>query len=167
MPGDGYASFLEYLTDQHLSLSPYDPGDFLYGHNGPCPQIARDHPFGQVPEILDIPQQELVEWDRCVRDFYRTEGFMLELGEARLWRRARWAESGGHGYADVSDELFLELLTEGLYSKFLCHKLDASDRERFAGLIDDDERYFWKSDYSCMAAIERTRDAETFVAPTV
>src|SRR5205085_6603030 len=88
-------------------------------------------------------------------------------GEARLWRRARWAESGGHGYADVSDELFLELLTEGLYSKFLCHKLDASDRERFAGLIDDDERYFWKSDYSCMAAIERTRDAETFVAPTV
>ena len=41
-------------------------GDFLYGHNGPCPQIARDHPFGQVPEILDIPEQETIDWDNLV-----------------------------------------------------------------------------------------------------
>ncbi|HXC52426.1 MAG TPA: lipoxygenase family protein [Candidatus Limnocylindrales bacterium] len=168
MPGDGYASFLEYLTQQHLSLAGYDPGDFLYGHNGPCPQIARDHPFGQVPEILDIPEQETIEWDKHVRSYYRSEGFMLELGEARIWRRRRWAESGGHGYAEVPDAMFLELMTEGLYSKFLCHTLDAQDRARFAAILQEDPGAdYWKSDYSCMAAIRKTRDAENYVAPTV
>jgi hypothetical protein len=164
---DGYASFMEYLTQHYLSLPSYAPEDFLYGHNGPCPQVARDHPFGQAPEILDIPDEEKKDWNKYVNSYYTSEWFALQLYEASEWRRKRLEESGGHGYVEVSDARFTTLLTEGLYSKFLCEGLDPTDVATFGALAAPAPGIrYWKSDYSCMEVIKKTREG-TYLAPTV
>jgi hypothetical protein len=157
--------FLDYLESRHVTFD-YKIDDFLYGHIGPCPQVARDHPFGQAPEVLNIPPEEWADWQTHVGDYYHKNAEKFGL-DAAAFSGEHFLKSGLVGYAPVDDADFGEMLGEGLYSKFLCPTLDPIDQKRFAPFLSESDRYeYFKSDYSCMSVIEKPWPKE-YVAPTV
>jgi hypothetical protein len=158
-------SFLDYLESRHVAFQ-YQIDDFLYGHQGPCPQVARDHPFGQAPEVLNIPPEEWADWQTNVGDYYRRNAEKFGL-DAAAFSAEHFLKSGLVGYAAVDDADFSGILGEGLYSKFLCSTLDEIDQKRFAPFLSQPDRYeYFKSDYSCMSVIVKPWPSE-YVAPTV
>jgi hypothetical protein len=158
-------SFLEYLESRHVPQS-YHIRDFLYGHTGPCPQVPRDHPFGQAAEVLNIPPEEWADWRTHVEEYYLLNAAPFGLA-ATEFSVARFTESGLVGYGPVTDEVFTHTMSEGLYSKFLCPTLDPIDEKRFAAFLTQRDRYqYLKSDYSCMEVIDKPWPHE-YVAPTV
>jgi hypothetical protein len=152
--------FRKFLEEQKIKFD-YKLYDFLYDHDGPCPQVARDHPLGLAPEVLNIPQQEWDDWNTYVYDYYTNRGvsFARDL--------ANFSFAGGlAGYIDISDPDFALLLGEGLYSKFLCPlvKYPKERQDRWGPL--DGQREYFVSDYSCMRVITVPWPNE-YVAPTV
>ncbi|HSH89170.1 MAG TPA: hypothetical protein VK996_04245 [Ramlibacter sp.] len=164
-------NFLEYIEGKAYNFD-YKTYDFLYDHNGPCPQVARDHPFGQAPEVLNIPQSEWDDWNKYVYDYYVSQGvpFALNLAEYSLQPYltgfSMFGGTIGSAYAEVKDDQFAVLLSEGVYSKFLCPltAYPALSQKRW-GVLDEDREYFI-SDYTCMRVIEKPWEGE-YVAPTV
>jgi hypothetical protein len=160
-------SFFDYLESRHVVFN-YRMHDFLYRHQGPCPQVSRDHPFGQAPEVLNIPDEEWADWRENVEEYYVSNAVKFGL-DASAFSIEHFTESGLVGYAEIDDPAFTETLSEGLYSKFLCPTLDPIDVNRFGPFLtapDHDQYEYFKSDYSCMLVIEQPWSDE-FVAPTV
>lgn len=169
--GKDNRSFLEYLEGKGYNFD-YKTYDFLYDHDGPCPQVARDHPFGQAPEVLNIPQAEWDDWNKYVYDYYTSQGVSFALNLAEFGFEPFYngfslaAGTIGSGYGDVTDDQFAVLTGEGLYSKFLRRLEDyPEDRRKRWGTLDPNREYF-VSDYSCMRVITQPWDGE-YVAPTV
>ena len=137
----------------------YEANEFLYAHEGPWPQMSFDYPYGQAPEILSIPKPEMEDWARTIGKYYAdnaigTASDPTPFGVAGAeFAKDNFFQSGLSGYADLSDDEFLELICEGLYSKFLC-PLDPQDEELFdlGNILSDhsDEWEYFKSDYRCM-----------------
>src|SRR2546425_777159 len=158
-------SFFDYLESRHVVFK-YRIDDFLYGHQGPCPQVSRDPPFGQAPEVLSIPPEEWADWRENVDEYYLSNAVKFGL-DAASFSIEHFMRSGLVGYAEIKDDEFTETLSEGLYSKFLCPTLDPVDLKRFAPFLTAPERFeYFKSDYSCISVIEHPWSDE-FVAPTV
>ncbi len=168
-------NFLKYLEKRRIRFD-YRIDDFLYGHEGPCPQAARDHPFGQAPEIMNIPQQEWDDWQQYVSDYYYSRGvpFAKEVAEFSLMHAFLSFGKGLIGYKDITNDEFTELLSEGLYSKFLCQvafgepgvDVPAQYKKLFGDWKFDSTREYSVSDYSCMRVIKNPHPEE-YVAPTV
>ena len=162
-------SFLEYLEEKGYKFD-YRTYDFLYDHNGPCPQVARDHPFGQAPEVLNIPKEEWDDWNKYVYDYYISQGvsFALNVAEYSFEPFLQGLLSGtiGSGYGDIDDEAFAVTLGEGVYSKFLCSLQDyPEESQKRWGNLSPDREYF-VSDFSCMRVINKPWDYE-YVATTI
>ena len=135
---------------------------FLYGHEGPWPQPSRDHPFGQAPEIYNIPQEEWADWKKYVGSYYldKIAEFGLEAGVRSL----ESAFGNAQDYAPITDAEFTTLLCEGLYSKFLS-PLDPRDQRTFKDYITSSGDYeYWKSDYSCMRVVRQPWAGEAVAA---
>jgi hypothetical protein len=169
-------NFLKYLEKRKIRFD-YKIDDFLYGHEGPCPQAALDHPFGQAPEIMNIPQQEWDDWQQYVSDYYysRNIPFAKDVAQFSLMHAfLSFFGKGLIGYKDITDKEFTELLSEGLYSKFLCQvpfgedgaNIPAQYQKLFGDWKFDSKREYFVSDYSCMRVIKNPHPEE-YVAPTV
>ena len=142
----------------------YATSEFLYPSSGPWPRPSFDYPFGQAPEIDNIPPQENADWARYVGSYYT--GNMTRFGnDGAHFAVESLFKNGIRGYASIDDPTFDRLVSEGLYSKFLC-ELDADDRELFKGHLSGDPGNYLKSDYSCMRVVEKTWPGE-HAAPTI
>jgi hypothetical protein len=132
----------------------YAESEFLYGHEGPWPQPASDHPYAQAPEVLNVPAAEAADWTRHIGTYYSKIGRKAGT-EAAKYAGEMALAAGIQGYSDVDDALFAQLMCEGLFSKFLC-ELDPIDKVTFAEhLVDQASHQYLKLDFSCMRVIEQ------------
>ena len=153
-------------TLQRLGIV-YGDDEFLYPHDPPWPQDMFDYPYGMAPPIDEIPADEQRDWEREVGNYYL--GIALGLDKSPTtnglvgFLENNLAANGLRGYADIPDALFLSLLTEGLYSKYLS-LLDLRDNDLF-GVNPNDGYQYLKADFSCMRVVQPREDE--FVAPTI
>ncbi|HYC00225.1 MAG TPA: hypothetical protein VEC57_13905 [Candidatus Limnocylindrales bacterium] len=159
-------NLVDYVTTRVERIKEWPRRTFLYKGAAPTPQVSSDHPFGQAAVVANIPQQESDDWKEYVAAYYFWN-FGPYYFQARAFAGQRWIETRCAGYAEVDDDLFRQLISEGLYSKFLCEGLDQEDEDRFASVIDGGARdEYWKSDYSCMERVQQPIPG-AFLAPTV
>ena len=148
----------------------YKDTEFLYPNNEPWPEQSFDYPFGQAPTVSNIPPEEAADWQQNIGNYYTDNA----LGTAKNptpfgvmsaeFARDSVEKNGITGYGELSDELFLELICEGLYSKYL-GLLDPQDEQLFN--VKDDANYqYLKSDQSCMKVVTSPWPGE-FVAPAI
>jgi len=140
----------------------YKISDFLYGLAGPWPKPSIDHPVGQAPEILNIPQPEWDDWQKNVGDYY--------ISNALTYSKEAFEYSVKMlTYPDLDDARFTELIAHGLYSKFLC-PLDAPDEVLFQNFMRDTAREYLKNDLSHMRVVLNTFESDfgtEYVAPAI
>jgi hypothetical protein len=149
---------------------PYKDTEFLYPNNEPWPEQSFDYPYGQAPTVSNIPPAEADDWQKNVGQYYvdNAVGSITHptpFGiKAADFARKCFAQNGLTGYGDVTDDLFTELLCEGLYSKYLS-PIDPQDRTLF-GLQDEPGWEYLKSDQSCMMVVTKPWAGE-YVAPGI
>lgn len=137
----------------------------IENERGPWPQPAPGFPDRAAPAVVHLPKSEKSDWDKHVGYRYVRQ-VVTETPKAFLWARKH------HGVKPVSDARFVEILCDGIVSKFLTPTLEAVDRARFAAQLEGDaaivlgegER-FLKSDFSPMIFVKS--DADSATAPTV
>lgn len=148
----------------------YKDKEFLYPNNEPWPEHSFDYAYGQAPTVSNIPPEEAADWQQNVAKYYvdnavGTSKHPTPFGiKSAEFARERIAQNGISGYASLSDEQFLELICEGLYSKYL-GLLDPQDEQLF-GVKDDDQYQYLKSDQSCMRVVTNPWPGE-YVAPSI
>jgi len=153
----------------------YEADEFLYPHDEPWPEASFDYPYGQAPQVMNVPEAEHRDWARTIGRYYSdnavgSESDPTPFGVASAkFARDHLFENGLAGYAPISDEDFIELICEGLYSKFLS-QLDPQDLAVF-GLKPEDvaagaEYEYFKSDYRCMMVVQDTWPDE-YACPTI
>jgi len=146
----------------------YADDEFLYPHDPPWPQESFDYPYGQAPAIDEVPAAETLAWEMWVGSYYQAIALGLDQSPSTNgiveFLEGNLKANGLRGYADLPDEVFRDILTEGLYSKFLTLP-DAADVALF-GIPSNDGYQYLKSDFSCMRVVETTWEGE-HVAPTI
>lgn len=148
----------------------YQSDEFLYPNDSPWPQPSFDYPYGMGPEVNNIPPEEEQDWSKHVGSYYMnnalgTSDDPTPFGQKGAeFAKNSFMKNGISGYADLSDEDFVNILCESLYSKFLC-RLDDQDIELFNIELSDEYEYL-KSDYSCMKVVRKTWPNE-HAAPTI
>ena len=169
MTRQGFAEF--YSRYRQAVAPPYKDTEFLYPNNEPWPEQSFDYPYGQAPTVSNIPPDERADWARHVGKYYRdnalgTAEHPIPFGfKSAEFARENFANNGITGYGPLSDELFLQLICEGLYSKYL-GELDDFDRGLFGLPQDDPAWQYLKSDQSCMKVVTQPWPGE-FVAPGI
>jgi len=168
MTEQGFAQF--YSRHRQAIGAPYKDTEFLYPNNEPWPEQSFDFPYGQAPTVSNIPPEEAADWAQNVGKYYTRNA----LGSAGHWTpfgvmsaefaRSSFERNGITGYGALGDELFLELICEGLYSKYL-GLLDPQDEQLF-GVKDDANWQYLKSDQSCMKVVATPWPNE-YVAPAI
>jgi hypothetical protein len=148
---------------------PYEASEFLYPHDAPWPEASFDYPYGQAPQVMNIPAQEMDDWSATIGKYYKENAVgsvthPTPFGVASLkFARANFFDNGMSGYAPLDDDDFVELICEGLYSKFLS-PLDPQDEALFdlpSVLADHADGYeYFKSDYRCMSVVQKTWPGE-------
>jgi hypothetical protein len=171
--GDDFALFYA-RSKQRLKLL-YEASEFLYPHDAPWPQASFDYPYGQAPQVMNIPAEEMADWAATIGKYYKDKAMgslthPTPFGVAAVeFARDNFHGNGVSGYAPLDDQDFLELICEGLYSKFLS-RLDPQDEALFdlSNLLSDhsDEYEYFKSDYRCMMVVQKTWPTE-HALPTV
>jgi hypothetical protein len=136
-----------------------DRDDFLYGRSGPWPQPSPDHPMGEAPEVLHLPEQE-------EKEFFRHIGLRYEWNRLTYWPKSLAIAVSSQGQPFPSDADFDRMLLGSLMTRFLDPLSDA-DKIAFAPLLADagPNVTFWKYDFSAMACIKPIPG--TYVSPTV
>ncbi len=176
MSEQGFAQFYS-RRRQTLQDAPYKDTEFLYPHNEPWPEQSFDYPYGQAPTVSNIPPEELADWQKHVGRYYIQNALgNLKDGVTNLkdvspfgqqsarFARESFERNGVTGYGPLSDDLFVELICEGLYSKYL-GRLDPQDESLFRVPGDDGFEYL-KSDQSCMKVVTSPWPDE-YVAPAI
>lgn len=151
----------------------YDEVEFLYANDAPWPQASFDYPYGQAPEVVNVPAAEMADWDTHVAQYYKDNALgSLHTGlspfgiQAAEFAAGCLERNGLRGYDEITDDQFAELMCEGLYSKFL-EPLNAQDAIQFQeDLVDQANFEYFKSDYSCMAVVCNTWPGE-YAAPSI
>lgn len=166
MAPDGFRTF--YVSTLRRLRIEYHTDEFLYPHDPPWPQMSFDYPYGQAPAIDDVPAPEMRDWEAHVASYYTK--IALGIGENLStnapveWVEESYERNGIRGYAELDDDKFLALLSEGLYSKFLS-ELDPTDVTLF-GVPPDDGWQYLKADFSCMRVVKTPYEGE-HLAPTI
>lgn len=165
---DKFALF--YSRSQQKIDPPYKDTEFLYPNNEPWPEQSFDYPYAQAPTVSNIPPAEADDWQKNVGQYYIDNAvgsithptpFGIKAAE---FARKSFEKNGLTGYGDVTDDLFTELLCEGLYSKYLS-PIDPQDKALF-GLQDEPGWQYLKSDQSCMMVVTKPWTGE-YVAPGI
>lgn len=148
----------------------YEATEFLYPHNEPWPETSFDYPYGQAPTVSNIPPEEETDWNTSIGQYYvdnavGTSKHPSPFGfKGAEFARDAFEKNGITGYAPLSDEDFLRLVCEGLYSKYLS-PLDPQDEALF-GVKDSADYQYLKSDQSCMKVVTKPWEGE-YVAPSI
>jgi hypothetical protein len=163
--------FGDFYSRRRQALGPaYKDTEFLYPNNEPWPEQSFDYPYGQAPTVSNIPPEEAADWARHVGRYYTenalgTTAHPIPFGfKSAEFARENFAQNGISGYGPVSDELFVRLICEGLYSKYLS-RLDVQDRDLF-GVQDDADWEYLKSDQGCMRVVTTPWPGE-YIAPGI
>lgn len=166
---------LDYARRKQQLGVAYEATEFLYPHDAPWPEASFDYPYGQAPQVQNVPGDELADWGATIGRYYSSNALgtaadPTPFGVAAVeFARDNFFGNGLAGYAPVDDEEFVELICEGLYSKFL-GRLDPQDEALFdlPNLLSDhsDEFEYFKSDYRCMMVVQKTWPGE-YALPTV
>lgn len=173
---DAKADFELYYARRKQALGVlYEGDEFLYPSDGPWPEASFDYPYGQAPQVMNIPADEQRDWqknigryytDNAVGTFYNRSPFGVAAAE---YARDDLVQNGISGYAEVSDDDFIALICEGLFSKFLS-RLDPQDVALFGlkptDLAPDSPYEYYKSDYRCMMVVQQTWPGE-YACPTI
>ncbi len=146
--------------DPHRRSYPLPKTAFLYERMGPWPQPAPDHPMEMAAEVLHPSKAEKRDWAKHAgRAYLRT---ML----TSIPRAAVVAFTHGH-VKDMSDEVFTEMLTTTIYSKYLRpaarRTLDPLFTERLTAIPDSLELY--TTDFTPVQDIQPY--AGMYVSPTI
>jgi hypothetical protein len=153
----------------------YEADEFLYPHDAPWPEASFDYPYGQAPQVTNIPAAETADWAATIGKYY-TENMLGSVADptpfgvaSAKFARDHVFQDGLTGYAHVTDEEFVGLICEGLYSKFLS-RLDPQDVALFGlqpgDLAADAPFEYFKSDYRCMMVVQQTWPNE-HACPTI
>lgn len=137
-----------------------DPSEFLYKRQGPWPQPSPAHPQGEAPAVLHIPWAEQADW------FFNIGlRYLRQLGFG--WPSALWYTITHRSIVEVSDPVFVDMLTTTVFSRFLRQPLDAVDNTAFAAVMAaaPPGATWYKSDFSAMGYVQPY--AGMYVAPTV
>ena len=145
-----------------LSLAGRDGAEptknFLYARKGPWPQPSPRRPLGTSPEVLHLPWQEKLDWQRHIGLRYLRDLFLY--APISLVKAVRFRE-----LPVIPDPDLSSVLTRGIYSRFLA-PLDEVDEEAFAGRYDpDDGGVRFKLDFSPIAGVHPYHGM--YVSPTV
>ena len=153
----------------------YRAEEFVNPHNPLWPQQSFDYPYGQAPEVDDLPPQELADWDKYVATHYLKSAIGAdEKGQTMADAAGGYVTTllktnALRVYPDLPDDTFRSMLCEGLFSKFLC-ALDPGDYDYF-GLPDKTDGSYLKCDVSCMHAVDpwKSKDGKylEYVAPAI
>jgi len=167
--GFNFAHF--YGQQKHALGINYMTSEFLYPTGGPWPQPSFDYPYGLAPEIDNVPADEEADWEKYVASYYMSNA----LGDAEHptpfgiagahFSMGNFSANGITGYDSLDDKTFVNMLCEGLYSKYLT-PLDPSDLELFDLPATSPEWQYFKSDFSCMKVVKKTWPHE-YAAPTI
>lgn len=130
---------------------------------GPWPQPAPRFFEDGAPAVLHVPPHVQKDWDRHLGRRYLFQ-MATETIPALLWSRRN------PGVAPVSDERFVEILCDGIFSKLLVEedRFDSSDRARFRDYLDgtkgpgpEDGAGWFKADFSPMRLVTSDDDSAT------
>lgn len=103
--------------------------DLLYVDRGPWPMPAPGRPLAEVAEVVNLPKEELKDWQKNVGRKY------LKLLLTRFIPGLWWAYVKSRGrYRVYHDTAFNDLLNRRMYSKFFCD-LDPGDKALFADIL--------------------------------
>lgn len=134
------------------------PSQYLFDR-GPWPQPAPGFPDDAAPTVLHLPAEEKRDWNRHVALRY-VKQLVFETPQAFFWA------SRHAGVKLVSDARMSEILTDGIFSKFLTPTLDPEDLALFSPRVPSVGGAGWyKTDYSVVGWI--TTQQNCAVAPTV
>jgi hypothetical protein len=146
----------------------YHTDEFLYPHDPPWPQMSFDYPYGQAPEVDDVPAPEMEDWLTHVASYYQKIALGIDTNIDSngpvAWVEKNFEDNGLPCYADLDDDKFLGMLCEGLYSKLLSG-LDPSDVALFGVPANDGYQYL-KADFSCLRVVRKTWAGE-HITPTI
>jgi hypothetical protein len=173
---EAISDFERYYARRKQALGVlYEGDEFLYPSDGPWPEASFDYPYGQAPQVMNIPVDEQRDWQRSIGryytdnalgTFYNRSPFGVAAAE---YARDDLVQNGISGYAEVSDDDFVALVCEGLFSKFLS-RLDPQDVTLFGlkptDLAPDSPYEYFKSDYRCMMVVQDTWPGE-YACPTI
>lgn len=142
----------------HVRSFPLPKSDFMYARSGPWPQPAPDHPMAMAAEVLHLPKSETWDWTlHAGLNYMLTMLTKLPLAI----KNAVW-----HGWVtDMGDELFTELLTTTIYSKYLRRPVRQMHTELIERLGAGADHDYFVMDFTPMQDIEPYPGM--FVAPTV
>jgi len=176
--------FREYYVNRLKALGvTYHTDEFLNPHNPLWPQQSFDYPYGQAPEVDDLPPHELADWEKYVAAYYldkalgtkaeqSKDGAPASKGMAETaadYVKTLLINNGLRILPALEDDTFRGMLVEGLFSKFLC-ELDDIDWNRFTKakvITDDDRGSYLKSDFSCMQVVEPTPGTNENLASSI
>lgn len=126
---------------------------------GPWPQPAPRFFEDAAPAVLHVPEDVADDWNRRVGRRYLWQVISETVPTA-------WWAYRNRGLLPVSDERFVEILCDGIFSKFLTPDLDPPDEARFAPYLNGSRgsgrggRWF-KCDYSPMRLVPSDDDSAT------
>lgn len=147
------------------SKAAYEGTEFLYPNNQLWPEKSFDYPFAQAPTVSNIPAAERADWEQYVGRYYRDNALAFSLESTEFSVKA-FERNGISGYGALDDADFLQLICEGLYSKFL-NTLDDFDKSLFGiGPADVENYQYLKCDLSCMKVVRKTWEGEA-IAPAI
>jgi hypothetical protein len=101
---------------------------------GPWPQPSPHHPVGESPSIINLKFHDWVDWwanigMRYILTLLKFPFFFL-------------ASAFNHKVKEVSDREFIQVLTDGVFSKYLLPLATEIDQKTFAEFIHVGETYF-------------------------
>lgn len=142
----------------HGRSFPLPKSDFMYERSGPWPQPAPDHPMAMAAEVLHLPRSE--NWDWTLHSGLNYMLTMLTKLPLAI-KNAVW-----HGWVtDMGDDLFSQLLTTTIYSKYLKRPSVQQHSELVAQLGADRGGDHFVMDFCPIQDIEPYPGM--FVAPTL
>lgn len=152
----------------HDYMASFAAEDFLYERKGPWPQPATAHPFGEAPQVLHVPKEEVKDWQRHIGRRYTRD--LLTRWPAAM----RYANQ--HRDTPVPDDtLFAHYMLRTLYTRFLyrlpkpgeANAHDERDLASFAPVMASSGpgTVWWRMDFSAMEVV--TPIPGTHVASTV
>jgi len=109
------------------------PSDFLYERMGPWPQPSPAHPIGESAAVVHLPLKERIDWWIFIGSRYMLTLFYAPVAYLRGIIHP--------GLKEVSDSDFLDMIENSMLSKFICDRLDETDKKIFAKFISENSQY--------------------------
>ncbi|MBB3696161.1 hypothetical protein KMW28_11765 [Flammeovirga yaeyamensis] len=119
------------------SLEKNSRDNYLYNREGPWPQPSPRDPKGEAPAVLRLPRQEKESWKKEIGKRYMKNMWTY-------WPKALKYSIKHKGLSKIDDLEFNDLLTKGVFSKFLSKGITPQKKKIFEAVFPFD---YNKGDY--------------------